>query len=316
MPLISENIYHPGIFLRNGHLNTLSAYLLRSPKKPAFQRERITTPDQDFLDLDWIKTGQSRLAIILHGLEGSTSSQYIRGVSPLLSAAGYDVMAVNHRSCSGEINRQKKFYHSGFLEDFEFLLQKYASEYREAIAIGYSLGGNILLRYAGLRAGNTHPLLTKVISISAPCDLEASSRTLLRPINRLYTNNFLNTLENKIKSKAEIMDGIPVEDWKKVKNLWDFDEYFTAPLHGFKDARDYYSSCSSIRVLEDIQMPAYLISSEDDPFLTPECLPFALASKHRNFHFLPQKYGGHVGFTQDKQMSFADKMILQILQRD
>lgn len=313
MPLIEKYTYRPGLLLRNGHINTIAAYMWRQPIVPGFDRERISTPDGDFLDLDFLRSGNRKLAILLHGLEGSTSSQYIQGMAPLLPSHGFDVLALNHRSCSGEINLKRHFYHSGYIDDFEFLLEKYGQDYDEIVGIGYSLGGNVVLRYAGLKGQNVHPKLSKVIAVSAPCDLLGSSQSLLKFSNIAYSQNFLKTLKSKILAKAQIVADMPVEDLKKVKTLWDFDEYFTAPLHGFRDAMDYYKTCSSLRVLANIQMPAFLISSQDDPFLSPSCLPFKQASYHPYFSFLPQKYGGHVGFMMSKKESFADKTILSLL---
>ena len=315
MPIDTSYSYQPLFWLRNGHVNTMTAYFLRNPSRPEFQRERIDTPDGDFLDLDFLKGGHHKLAILLHGLEGSSSSQYILGIAPLLFEKGYDVLAMNHRSCSGEINKQRSFYHSGFIDDFEYLLEKYGVVYEDMVAVGYSLGGNVVLRYAGLRQNHVHPRLSKIFSVSAPCDLEGSSKSLLRPFNRVYTDNFLKTLKEKITLKAQIIKDIPLEAWSKVKTLWDFDEYFTSSLHGFRDARDYYQTCSSLSLLQDIKVPTWLISSADDPFLSPSCLPFDSAGINPYFTFIPQKYGGHVGFFAGKKESFADKTILGLLEK-
>lgn len=313
MPVIKDESYKPRLLLRNGHLNTLNAYLFRKQKHPAFIRERITTPDDDFLDLDRITQGSRKLAILLHGLEGSTNSQYIIGMTNNLAHAGYDVIALNHRSCSGEMNLKKSFYHSGFVDDFVFLLEKYHQEYESVTAIGYSLGGNVLLRYAGLYASKHPANLERILSVSAPCDLHGSSLRLLETQNKIYAIQFLKTLKHKILLKSTIFPDVDAAQFSKVKTLWDFDEYYTAPLHGFKDAMDYYTSCSSLQVLSQISMPTYLISALDDPFLSKTCFPYQQASENPNFHFIPLKYGGHVGFSYQNSLSYADRLIMGLL---
>lgn len=313
MPVIKDESYKPGLLLRNGHLNTLNAYLFRKQKHPAFIRERITTPDDDFLDLDRIIQGSRKLAILLHGLEGSTNSQYIIGMTNNLARAGFDVIALNHRSCSGEMNLKKSFYHSGFVDDFVFLLEKYHQLYESVTAIGYSLGANVLLRYAGLYADNHPTNLNRILAVSAPCDLHGSSLRLLETQNKIYAYQFLKTLKHKIFLKSTIFPDVDASQFSKVKTLWDFDEYYTAPLHGFIDAMDYYTTCSSLQVLHKIAIPTYLISALDDPFLSTTCFPYQQASDNPNFHFIPLKYGGHVGFSYVNSLSYADKLILNLM---
>ncbi|HPN71383.1 MAG TPA: hypothetical protein PLZ32_17770, partial [Saprospiraceae bacterium] len=150
-------------------------------------------------------------------------------------------------------------------------------------------------------------------SVSAPCDLHGSSLRLLETQNIIYAQQFLKTLKHKIFLKSEKFPDVDAAQFSKVKTLWDFDEYYTAPLHGFKDAMDYYTTCSSLQVLNKISIPTYLISALDDPFLSTTCYPYQQASDHPYFHFIPLKYGGHVGFSYQATLSFADKIIMKLL---
>ena len=250
--------------------------------------------------LIWIVffSGYRRLAILCHGLEGSSESQYMVYTAQCLSENDWDVVCMNFRSCSGEMNRNLSMYHSGFTSDVHEVLVAKSQSYDEISLVGFSLGGNVSLKYAGDQKFDIPPNLKSIVAISVPVDLSKSSVKLSSRANWVYDNRFRVTLVKKMKEKhANFPDEISLKDLEKVKTLKDFDEYFTGPLHGFTGAEDYYSKCSSKQFLPGIKIPSLLITALDDPFLPKESYPFKEAEKNENFYFMAPKFGGHVGFT-------------------
>ncbi len=297
MPLL-ESDYLPKWWLRNGHINTLYTYFYRQQQKPPYKRERWDTVDGDFIDLDFIRNNNRKLAILSHGLEGGSDSQYIMSISNLLSSEGYDICALNYRSCSGEMNHTATMYHSGFTLDLNMIVNTIAEEYDEINLIGYSLGGNMNLKYTTDGIYPIHNKIKSVVSVSAPIDLAGSSKRISSWYNYQYQYNFLQTLNAKMRIKAQMHpETINIDDLKKVKTLIDFDEYITGPLHNFDGANGYYQNCNALQYLEAVRLPTLLISSEDDPFLTKSCIPKEIAKNHKDIHLIATKYGGHVGFT-------------------
>jgi hypothetical protein len=263
---------------------------------PPYQRERITTPDNDFLDLDWLRQGSDSLVIISHGLEGNTHRAYVKGMARALFSNGFDVLAWNYRGCSQEMNRQLRFYHSGATDDLEVVIEHAMQKnYASINLIGFSLGGNLTLKYLGEERSRP-ARLHKAVVFSVPLDLHTSSLKLAQPSNWIYTQRFLLSLKEKVQRKAGVLPGLDVSGLKKIKTLREFDDHFTAPLHGFKDALDYYLQCSSIRVIHQIQIPTRIVNALNDPFLSRECYP-AITS-HPKVSVLFPKRGGHVGFTE------------------
>jgi len=284
MPIYPSD-YKPKIWLRNGHINTLYTYFYRKLNEPNYTRERWDTIDGDFIDLDFVRGNHRRLVILSHGLEGGSDSQYIIAATNLLSQNRYDICALNYRSCSGEMNRTKTMYHSGFTTDLHMIVTKLADQYDEIYLIGYSLGGNMNLKYTTDGVSTVHSNIKAVISISAPIDLAGSSERISSWYNYQYQYNFLQTLNAKMRIKAAMHpETIDINDIKKVKTLIDFDEYFTGPLHGFDGAQDYYNQCNALQFLENVKLPTLLISSEDDPFLTDSCLPTDIAKSNKDIY--------------------------------
>jgi len=297
MPILQSD-YHPKWWLKNGHINTLYKYFNSKLEIPAYKRKRWNTLDGDFIDLDFIKNNNRRLVILSHGLEGGSNSQYIIAMSGLMSANQYDVCALNYRSCSGEMNKTLTMYHSGFTTDLHMIVSKLADDYDEIHLIGYSLGGNMNLKYTTDSIYTINSKIKSVVSVSAPIDLAGSSKRISSWYNYQYQYNFLQTLTAKMKIKAQMHPKeINIADIKKVKTLIDFDEYFTGPLHGYEGAMGYYNNCNALQYLENVTLPTLFISSDDDPFLTDSCIPRKIAKTHNFLHLIATKYGGHVGFT-------------------
>ncbi|MFN8338074.1 MAG: alpha/beta fold hydrolase [Saprospiraceae bacterium] len=316
MPLLNAQ-YKPGWLFKNGHVNTLFPYLFRKKPSLSFIRERIDTPENDFFDVDWIhKDKNSKLVILMHGLEGSSASQYINGISRLLVANKYTVAAINFRSCSGELNRTVEMYHSGFTKDLHHFLTIHGVHYTDVFICGFSLGGNVTLKYAGDGFFTVPPNIRAVVGISVPIDLQGGSYELKKWYNQMYEKQFLYTLLPKMKQKHQMMpDKIDISHLHKVKTLWDFDEYFTAKLHGMIDANDYYNTCSSLQHLNKIRVPTLLINALDDSFLSPTCYPYDIAQSSDIFHLMTPKHGGHVGFTSfGKDYYWTELKVLEFLQ--
>lgn len=309
--------YKAPLLLRNGHFNTIYPVLFRRQDEPAYTRQRFDTDDGDFFDVDFIKGGFPRLAILCHGLEGSSHSKYIIGTSGILADKGWDIAAVNHRSCSGEINHSTRMYHSGATWDLDYLVSRMAKLYDEIALVGFSLGGNMVLKYGGEKAHELDRRITSIAAISVPLDLRAGSLHIGRISNRIYERKFLKTLLEKMRIKAsQYPDKIDAAAIDRVRSLYEFDDLFTGPLHGFRDADDYYSQCSGKRFLGDIQRPTLVLSALDDPFLPGECYPVALARENRHITMQIPKYGGHVGFVQTGQKYYWDEWrIMAFLER-
>ncbi len=265
--------------------------------KPSFTREAVPTPDDDFLHVDFLRKNSRRLAILCHGLEGSSDSNYIRGTAGLLYEQGWDIAAMNYRGCSGEINKQLRMYHSGATDDLATVINYTSDNYEQLALVGFSLGGNLVLKYCGEREQSIHPQLVATVAISVPTDLQAGSLNIGRRSNFIYEKKFMTSLQEKIIAKhQQFPEQIDLAPLRKMRKLYDFDDNYTAPLHGFDNAVDYYTKCSSGNFLSGITLPTLIINALDDPFLPEECYPYSRIADNHNLQLETPKYGGHVGF--------------------
>lgn len=318
MPIIENSTYQPPRFLTNGHLSTIYPSLFRKVTGVTYQRERMETPDDDFLDLDWSRIGSGKIGIVSHGLEGDTNRGYMLGMVKALNAHGWDALAWNYRSCSGEPNRLLRSYHSGATDDLHIVAKHVIGQncYREIALIGFSLGGNITLKYLGENGQTVDPLIKKGVAFSVPCDLARSSVELAKFSNIIYMRRFLQSLHEKVKRKKALMpDKIDDTDFHKIKDFRGFDDRYTAPFNGFRDAEDYWQQCSSRQFIPNISVPTLLVSARNDPFLSPECFPVEEAKNNPNFYIEIPAAGGHVGFTQfnGDGLFWSEKRALQFL---
>jgi uncharacterized protein len=283
----------------NPHVQTIMPSLLRKVTGVTYRRERIDTPDGDFLDLDWSKVGASRLAIVLHGMEGDSGRHYVLAMVKALNCGGWDAVALNFRGCSGECNNKPRFYHSGDTEDLRTAVSHViaGANYPEVALIGFSLGGNVILKYLGEQADNVHPHVKKAVTFSVPCDLSACEVKITKAGGGIYLKRFLRLLHKKIKMKMRIMPGsMDDKGYNQIKTLRDFDDRYTAPLHGFRDALDYYEKSSCGPFLRNISVPTLLVNSADDPFLADAAYPVREARASSHLVLEVPDFGGHVGF--------------------
>jgi predicted alpha/beta-fold hydrolase len=299
MPIVANSTYQCARLLSNGHLQTCLPALIRRVGLVNYRRERIDTADRDFLDLDWAKTGSRRLAVLSHGLEGDSRRHYILGMVKALARRGWDALAWNARGCGGEPNRVLRFTHSGATEDLQTVISHAVSAggYSRIALIGFSLGGNLTLKYLGERGRGLHPRIKAAVAFSVPCDLQSSSAALASPANRIYMRHFLASLRQKIRALMKMMPGeIDDHEYERIRTFKDFDDRYTAPIHGFRDAADYWRKSSCKPFLRLIQIPTLLINARNDPFLADPCYPVAEAKESSNLHLEMPASGGHVGF--------------------
>ncbi|MBC2845361.1 YheT family hydrolase [Winogradskyella flava] len=299
MPII-ESTYKPPFWAKTSFVSTVFSGLARKVQGVDQTRERVTLPDNDFLDLDWSYAEQesNKVIILLHGLEGHAQRPYITGTAKLFNDNGIDACAVNFRGCSGESNLLYRSYHSGATEDLEavvnYILEK--NQYNDVYIKGISLGANMALKYIGERE-DIPSEIKAVIAISTPCDLKGSCDELLSLKNKHYAIRFLQHLKDKLKPKLiQFPKNISVTDFNSIKSLIDFDHVYTAKAHGFKDAYDYYDKASCLQFLPNIKVASLIINSLNDSFLSESCYPVIEAKQNSNLNLEMPKYGGHVGF--------------------
>lgn len=315
MPLITST-YRAPIGLRGGHRSTIYPTLFRRIGSPPVERERLELSDGDFMDLDWSPRKNKRLAIIGHGLEGESSAKYIRGMSLALQKRGWDTLAWNCRGCSGEPNRLLRSYHSGVSDDLGHVVDHAIAQGYSSIAlIGFSLGGNIVLKYLGEQGSAIHPEVKAGVAFSVPCDLTSSSLRLGDWDNKIYMSRFMDGLKDKVVQKNEKFPGkLDLDDIKKIKTFAQFDDRFTAPLNGFLDARDYWTSASSKPHLDTIQTPALMVQAANDPFLPKACFPRETAEASKLLHLEIPRHGGHVGFIKRGPEYWSETRCAEFLQ--
>jgi hypothetical protein len=298
VPIITESTYRSPKWLIGGHAQTIHPTLRRVPTLTP-RSERIELDDGDFIDLDWHEAGNKKLAILSHGLEGNARARYMLAMAIALMKRDWDVLTWNFRDCSDEPNRLLSSYHSGKTDDLERIIQHSIAkaQYDSIDLIGFSLGGNLILKYIGERGETIHPILHRAVAFSAPCELACSSFELSKWQNQIYMQRFLKTLRAKIKTKhTRFPESLDISGISKIKNFSQFDDRFTAPIHGFESALDYWARSSSRQFLSSIHIPTLLINAANDPFLGPGCYPFDEAEANPFFHLEVPSQGGHVGF--------------------
>ena len=293
-------IYQPPRWLPNAHIQTIVPALFARVPRVTYRRERWSTPDGDFIELDWLDgagDASDALVVLFHGLEGNSASHYARTLMAAVAARGWRGVVPHFRSCSGPINLAPRFYHLGDSAEMDWILRRLrASHDGPLLVAGVSLGGNVLLRWLGERREDAGRIIDAAASISAPLDPSVGGVALSSGFNLLYTRNFLRTLKRKAVIKAQQYPGLfDLTGALDARDFRAFDNIVTAPLHGFKNVDDYWRRAASKPVLHEITVPTLLLNARNDPFLPAHALPTARDVSSAVELDQPQ-YGGHVGF--------------------
>jgi len=293
---VKPESFKPAWWCRNPHLQTLWPVLFRRQPRPPLRRERLELPDGDFVDLDWTLNESGPIVILFHGLEGSSRSHYARAMLTALPRHGFRAVLMHFRGCSGNPNRLARAYHSGDTSDIDFLIQtlKHREPDTPLAAIGFSLGGNALLKWLG-EQGARAPLAA-AIAVSVPFLLHESVTHMQRGFSRLYQRHLLQSLKDSVRRKAvHRAPPVPLTELDTMRNFYDFDDRITGPLHGFRDARHYYTASSSRQYLRRIHVPTLIVHALDDPFMHASVAPQP-DELSASIEFRLHAHGGHVGF--------------------
>ena len=288
-------------WLAGPHLQTIVPALFGRRSQVAYRRERWSTPDDDFIDVDRLVShadAEAPTLVVFHGLEGHAESRYVRGLMTRAAARGWHGVAPHFRGCGGTPNRAPRFYHSGDSAEVDWVLRRVAAERGTApiVVAGISLGGNMLLKWLGERRDGARTIVRAAAAISAPMDLAAGGASLGRGFNRVYATMFLRTLKAKSRLKLREYTGLfDRARMEAARTLHAFDDVVTAPLHGFVDADDYWRRASSKPLLKDIVVPTLILNARNDPFLPGSALPHADEVSSAVTLDFPAS-GGHVGF--------------------
>jgi len=298
-PMDDSDAYSSPWWLPGRHLQTIYPYFFLRRPPPAYRRERVEMPDGDFVDVDWVDgPAKAPLLVLFHGLEGSSQSPYAAAILGDAAARGWRGAVPHWRGCSGEPNRLARAYHSGDYEELDTILAAVRTRAGPGplLAIGVSLGGNVLLNWLGREKEKSRAWLQAAAAVSAPIDLVASGTALDRGLNRIYARNFLRTLVPRALEKVKRFPGLYSEErLRRVASIREFDDLVTAPLHGFKDVMDYWSRAGSKPWLKQITLPTLVLNALNDPFVPGASLPGSLEVSAAVTLDQPAT-GGHVGF--------------------
>ncbi|MDE2234153.1 MAG: hydrolase [Gammaproteobacteria bacterium] len=294
--MIIDSQFTPAPGLSNRHVQTLLPNLVFRIPKIQLRRERIELPDGDYIDADWTMGKFGPIVIVLHGLEGSINSRYAARMMHDIHAMGWRGFLPHFRGCSGEPNRRSIGYHSGFTSDLEYLSEtlKKREPGTQLAVVGYSLGGNVILKWLG-ESPHSGRIVTAV-AVSVPFDLADASRVIETGVSQIYKWSLLGRMRRSTLRKfRQVTPPFKLPDIRRIRTFREFDDKLTAPLHGFKDADDYYNKCSSRHYLKNIRIPTLVLHSEDDPFMSPASIPRE-SELSGSVRLELSRKGGHVGF--------------------
>lgn len=299
----------------------LPSLLKKNHKNLPYSKQILKLSDGDFIEYDFysIIPDAKTLVICSHGLEGNSQRPYLSGFVAKFLENNSDVIAWNFRGCGMYLNDKPHYYHSGFTSDLKELIQNELNKniYDSIVLIGVSVGGNITLKYLGEQGGNVSTIIKAAFALSVPCDLEQSSNKLSKGFNTIYLNRFLKSLKSKIDSKSTRFKEVLPTHTYSIKTFEDFDNYYTAKFHNYKDAIEYYNKNSSKHFIPSITIPTLLLTALNDPFLTPECIPYQQAEQNPNFYLEVSKTGGHVGFNSsfNFQEAYYEKRAFEFIKQ-
>ena len=308
--------FEPAWWLRSPHLQTLWPVFFKKRHRLDLEPEQVELPDGDFLELLWSNKNSKKIVIVLHGLEGNMHSHYANCIIYQLENAGFRPVFMYFRGCSDRVNRLPRAYHSGDTGDIAFISEhiKISKGIQPYAAVGYSLGGNVLLKWLGETAANNP--LTKAVAVSVPYRLADAARRLEIGMSKVYRDHLLRSLRKTYIKKFSVIESPLNVDVNNLKNFWDYDDQVTAPLHGFDGAADYYNRCSSGQFIRSIEVPTRLLHAADDPFMFEETLPDVDETGSR-VELIVTPHGGHVGFVSGASpfntYSWSERKIIEFL---
>ena len=321
---VINSSFSPPIYLRSPHTQTIIPALLRGRKQTPAVTNLLELNDGDFLETrlhkpeNW-NASQNPLVIISHGLEGSMESSYILGLVKTLFDSGVASLTWNMRGCGTTPNRLKTWYHSGYSSDLRIIVNTTRSLFpnTQLILIGISIGGNITVKYLGEEAAQaTQNGIVGAAIVSAPLDLKGSALTLALPSRRLYMQYLLRSLKKRIYQKhAQFAQDISIETLEQIRSFYEFDSLYTAPLHGFATVEEYWHVSSGLHFLPRISVPTLLLTAQDDPFLSPSCIPNQDSIQSPHILLETPEHGGHVGFIDSINLksTWLDRRILSFI---
>ncbi len=305
MPIVNSK-YKTAKFFRNGHIQTLLPYVIRTRPRLKTEKKSLQTRDGDQISYFHFANQSKKLVLITHGLEGRGDDKYILHMAKIFGEAGFDVLTWNMRTCGGEMNKTQKFYNALDYDDLDLLVSKFEDSYEEINLIGISLGGSVTGNYVSRNASNLSAKVKKACLLSTPLHLESSRVNLETRVSKiLYQGNFLYSMKSKVKEKVQTFD-IPInlEQVKKAKFISEIDHLVIAPLYGYKDGEDYREKASCLPHLSKVKIPVLILNALDDPFLGDESYPYELAKSNELIFLETPKHGGHIGFIK----SFKDNI--------
>lgn len=296
MPLVDSHYSPSPYYLNNPHLETIIPSVFNKVNGISYKRERLELDDGDFLDLDWLTGQNNRVMILSHGMEGSSQRTYVKRFAKYFHAKGWDILAWNYRSCSGEMNRLPTFYDYGNISDLSSVINHALTKtYEQVVLVGFSMGGGLVTKYLGTQ--NVDHKISHGIVFSVSCDLKDSAHEVGKPGHLIYNKSFINKLKTKLRKKAEKFkefEHIPIES---IKSFDEFNMYYSLPFHNFKTLDEFYLKSSSGPHIPNINVPTLMINALNDPILGSKCYPYQAAESNPNFFLETPKQGGHLGFT-------------------
>ncbi|GAA4311155.1 alpha/beta fold hydrolase [Pontixanthobacter gangjinensis] len=318
MPVLKDNYTPPGIF-KNADVSTIYSAKLRKVEMPVYERERIELSDGDFIDLDWSYSRSfesDNLVILLHGLAGDTGRPYMRGMAKAFNLKNWDALAMNFRGCSEELNRLYRSYHGGASDDLAEVITHVLSlkKYRRIMLVGFSLGGNMMLKYLGENRSRPDEILGGV-GISVPCDLAGSLGAINRMRNFVYSKRFeLNLKQHLYERAKKFPDRLDRKQISACSSLRDIDDLYTSKAHGYNNAADYYEKASALNFLPGIKKPTLIINAANDSFLSKKCYPRDIAERSDNLFLEIPQYGGHVGFVTSGDIFYHEQRATEFME--
>ncbi|MCF6359629.1 MAG: alpha/beta hydrolase [Cyclobacteriaceae bacterium] len=296
MPIIETCYTKIPFYFRNSFVQTVVPSIFYSVAGIEYTRKRLELVDGDFLDLDWLKNKNERIIILSHGLEGDTQRHYIKRFAKYFYDQGWDILAWNYRSCSGEMNRLPKFYAYGDTQDLSAIVNHVLTfDYKRIVLAGFSMGGGLVAKFLGTTTVSKR--ITHGLTFSVSCDLKNSVEEVEKIINTLYKKVFINKLKNKLKLKAihfKEFSSLPIE---QVQSFANFHNLYSIPFHNYNSLEDFYAKSSSKPYYKNITVPTLMLNALDDPILGAKCYPYEEANKSSRLFLETPEYGGHIGFS-------------------